>query len=82
MQVLAQMRIAAEYLGTPGQGNIGDTDVAEFAMEMQQVFDQQFLLGPHVVSPLKLAGNEWDLAVAFLDRIGDGRVALWDYPAQ
>lgn len=75
LQALMQMRLAAEYFGMVSQANTGEIPIAEFCLEMLQVFDKKFVLGPHVVSPLRLVGDEWDLAVAFLDRIPKGTVS-------
>ena len=74
LQPLTQNRIAAEYLGRLGGAAIQDLAVLEYWMEMLGVFDRKLMLGPHVLSPLKLAGNEWDYTIYLLDRLDNPSV--------
>jgi len=75
MQVLMRVRIGAEYLGGFVAAGVSDRSIVEFYLEMCRVFDTKFTLGPHVISPLRLEGDEWDLAVAWLGKIEEGTVA-------
>lgn len=74
MQALVQMRLIAEYFGTTWKTNLSDLSVAAFALEMLKVLNRKFSLCPHVISPLRLAGDEWDLTVAWLGKIKEGAV--------
>jgi trimethylamine:corrinoid methyltransferase-like protein len=74
MQALMQMRTCAEYYGTVYQPSVDEIAIARFCIEMLQVFGKQFHLCAHIISPLKLAGDEWSLAVEYVGQSGSDRI--------
>jgi len=68
VQGLAQMRIGCLYSRHGGRfANAGSPEQARWLRRMAEANGQAFGLGVHLVSPLQLAGNELDVALALMD---------------
>lgn len=69
LQPLLQFKIGAEYCrNKPTHVGYGSSDIAEYLKEMYDVMGYDFVVGFHMISPLKMAGNELEIALNFIDR--------------
>ncbi len=67
LREVAQAVVSAKHCRSGPLGVITTLDAAHFMRELRAVFGQSFGAGIHVVTPMRLEGDEFHLALAFLD---------------
>jgi trimethylamine---corrinoid protein Co-methyltransferase len=68
MRQLCQFRVTLENCRARGVPALNDVPSAEVARAMCAVVGAPFSTGVHVISPLRLEGNEFDIALHYLDQ--------------